>query len=58
MSQPNRVPNPVKPSSPRKPRPPRPSAAQVTKVECDRAVKGTGAEWFVTIWQGTKLSTY
>lgn len=34
----------------------RPSA--VTKVDCDRAGKGTGAEWFVNIWQGTKYSTY
>jgi hypothetical protein len=44
----------VSPSAP----PVKPSRSAVTRVDCDRAVKGTGAEFFVTIWQGSKLSCY
>jgi hypothetical protein len=41
------------------PAPPvKPSKSAVTRVDCDRAVKGTGALWFLNIWQGDKLSTY
>ncbi|MDE2101701.1 MAG: hypothetical protein KGL39_30930 [Patescibacteria group bacterium] len=27
-------------------------------MDCDRAAKGAGAEWFVNVWQGAKFSTY
>jgi hypothetical protein len=43
---------------PHPPAPVKPSRSAVTRVDADRAVKGTGAEWFVTIWQGHKLSSY
>jgi hypothetical protein len=47
------VPAAAKSSKPSRPRP-----STVTKGEADRAVKGTGVEWFVRVWQGQRLSCY
>lgn len=57
MSESTRSRAPVKPLHPNTPGRPRPRS-EVTDVDCSRAVKGTGALYFLNVWQGTRYSTY
>lgn len=57
MSESTHARAPVKPARPNSPCRPRPRS-EVTEVDCARAVRGTGAEWFCVVWQGTRYSSY